>query len=198
MRPGSSINAVAAVVLAAATLQGAQQQQDEGSFRFRTGVELINVTASVSDGSGRFVSGLREGGLRRLRGRSAAGSHALQRRTSPGQPRDRARHERQHGRREDAGRAKRRSTVPLRPARPEDEIFLYTFSDDPALSRGGRAIGRRCPARSTGFEQMAGRRCTTGLRKRCRSRQSGRHQKKAIILISDGNDTSSRTTARRV
>src|SRR5688572_29424384 len=57
MRPGSSINAVAAVVLAAATLQGAQQQ-DEGSFRFRTGVELINVTASVSDGSGRFVRGL--------------------------------------------------------------------------------------------------------------------------------------------
>ena len=31
--------------------------EDQG-FRFKTGVELINVTASVSDSTGRFVSGL--------------------------------------------------------------------------------------------------------------------------------------------
>src|SRR5688572_17084016 len=30
------------------------------SFRFRTGVELINVTATVTDASGRFVPGLRK------------------------------------------------------------------------------------------------------------------------------------------
>ena len=30
------------------------------SFRFRTGVELINVTATVTDQNGRFVSGLRK------------------------------------------------------------------------------------------------------------------------------------------
>src|SRR5258708_35993880 len=29
----------------------------EGTFRFRSGVELINVTATVSDGNGRFVAG---------------------------------------------------------------------------------------------------------------------------------------------
>src|SRR5436190_10821702 len=33
---------------------------DEQGFRFRSGVELINVTATVSDASGRFVSGLRK------------------------------------------------------------------------------------------------------------------------------------------
>src|SRR5712671_969214 len=33
---------------------------DEQGFRFRSGVELINVTATVSDASGRFVSGLRQ------------------------------------------------------------------------------------------------------------------------------------------
>src|SRR5205814_2284640 len=32
---------------------------DGQSFRFRTGVDLINVTATVTDASGRFVSGLR-------------------------------------------------------------------------------------------------------------------------------------------
>src|SRR5687768_3598532 len=37
-----------------------QDQQSNESFRFRTGVELINVTATVSDESGRFVSGLRK------------------------------------------------------------------------------------------------------------------------------------------
>ena len=33
-------------------------QQQEG-FRFRSGVELINVTATVTDARGRFVEGLR-------------------------------------------------------------------------------------------------------------------------------------------
>src|SRR5918994_6115765 len=37
-----------------------QDQKSNESFRFRTGVELINVTATVTDGSGRFVSGLRK------------------------------------------------------------------------------------------------------------------------------------------
>ena len=44
--------------------QGQPQQQqppatgDQPSFRFKTGVELINVTATVTDENGRFVSGL--------------------------------------------------------------------------------------------------------------------------------------------
>src|ERR1700682_3444471 len=33
--------------------------QDDG-FRFKSGVELINVTATVSDSTGRFVPGLRK------------------------------------------------------------------------------------------------------------------------------------------
>src|SRR5687768_8263576 len=53
-----------AVLIAVATLAtlSAQEQQgsDQESFRFRSGVELINVTAAVSDGHGRFVSGLRQ------------------------------------------------------------------------------------------------------------------------------------------
>ena len=32
-----------------------QQQQEEKAFKFRTGVELINVTATVTDANGRFV-----------------------------------------------------------------------------------------------------------------------------------------------
>jgi hypothetical protein len=43
-------------VVATAT-PGAQNQQ---GFSFRGGVELINVTATVTDDDGRFVSGLRQ------------------------------------------------------------------------------------------------------------------------------------------
>src|SRR3954467_9336175 len=35
-----------------------QPPQDPTSFKFRTGVELINVNATVTDQGGRFVSGL--------------------------------------------------------------------------------------------------------------------------------------------
>src|SRR5262245_8316677 len=62
MRSRSLLHAAAiAVVLAATTLQGQQPKEDGGSFKFKTGVELVNVTASVSDVSGRFVGGLDKG-----------------------------------------------------------------------------------------------------------------------------------------
>ena len=56
--------AALALALAVASL-GAQQDtgrppDEEGAFRFKSGVELINVTTTVSDASGRFVSGLRK------------------------------------------------------------------------------------------------------------------------------------------
>ena len=59
----------AAVVLALIPLiiasLGAQQESarppdEDGAFRFTSGVELINVTTTVSDASGRFVSGLQK------------------------------------------------------------------------------------------------------------------------------------------
>jgi VWFA-related protein len=46
------------VAVAAAAVSTAAQSPD--AFRFRSGVELINVTATVTDDNGRFVSGLRK------------------------------------------------------------------------------------------------------------------------------------------
>src|SRR6187200_1493508 len=47
------------VVCMGVVLSGqAQQQQEPQSFKFRTGVELVNVNATVTDQSGRFVPGL--------------------------------------------------------------------------------------------------------------------------------------------
>src|SRR5450755_1507494 len=49
-----------AIALAVVSLRGQQATQVEPGFRFKSGVELINVTATVSDASGRFVPGMRQ------------------------------------------------------------------------------------------------------------------------------------------
>ena len=46
---------IAIVVVAAAVSPAAQSQE---GFKFKSGVELVNVNATVSDPSGRFVPGL--------------------------------------------------------------------------------------------------------------------------------------------
>jgi len=48
--------ALSAVAIAAVSVKA----QSTDGFRFRSGVELVNVTATVTDDSGRFVSGLRK------------------------------------------------------------------------------------------------------------------------------------------
>src|SRR5258707_4333786 len=50
---------VAALVAAVAVSLHGQQQTDTPGFKFRSGVELINVTATVTDVNGRFVPGLK-------------------------------------------------------------------------------------------------------------------------------------------
>ena len=60
------ISALIVALVAAGSLPFAQQQpplpqpppQDPPAFKFRTGVELINVNATVTDQNGRFVPGL--------------------------------------------------------------------------------------------------------------------------------------------
>src|SRR4029434_2039771 len=46
-----------AALIAATAVAGAQSQE---GFRFRSGVDLVNVTATVTDEDGRFVPGLRK------------------------------------------------------------------------------------------------------------------------------------------
>ena len=57
-----TITVAVAIAATAAALDGQQPPsagsapEQEGGFRFRSGVELINVTATVSDRSGHFVA----------------------------------------------------------------------------------------------------------------------------------------------
>src|SRR5207247_1418272 len=62
-RKRRALVASAVMGLAVVSLHGQQsppaRPSGDDAFRFRTGVELVNVTATVSDGSGRFVPDLR-------------------------------------------------------------------------------------------------------------------------------------------
>ena len=58
LRPWIALTAAAARCDDRRQRQVAGQKQDE--FRFRSGVELVNVTATVTDKNGRFVPGLRQ------------------------------------------------------------------------------------------------------------------------------------------
>src|SRR5262245_481208 len=56
----ASLIALAGTVVLAQSQQPSKPSGQGDGFKFRTGVELINVTATVTDATGRFVSGLKQ------------------------------------------------------------------------------------------------------------------------------------------
>ena len=77
-----------------------EKGQDQGGFRFRAGVDLINVSATVTDASGRFVPGLHQDDFIVYEDGVPQQVTQLQRERVPVSLWPRARHEHQHGRRE--------------------------------------------------------------------------------------------------
>ena len=76
---------------------------------------------------------------------------------------------------------------------PADEIFLFRFDDEPQLlqdwttDRGAlrRALGRLSPRGGTALYDTVARAVPLAA--------AGHHRKKALVVISDGNDTASST-----
>jgi Ca-activated chloride channel homolog len=195
------ITLAAMVVLAPAALTGQQQPQQpppqqpgsEESFRFRSGVELVNVTATVTDGSGRFVPGLTkddfvvyEDGVPQTISHFSSDrvpvSLGVVLDTSGSMAGEKF---------SDAQFALNRFLSDL--LDPADEMFLYRFSGTPQLvqdwtsdrQRLRRALGLIVPAGGTAMYDAIADSIPVA--------QAGKHRKKAIVIISDGNDTSSRT-----
>lgn len=197
MRSVTFFSAIAVVSGALAVVSGQQQSGDQPPFRFRTGVELINVTAAVTDGSGRFVSGLRKEDFRVYEdGVEQPVTHfsnervpvslgiALDTSGSMAGPKMTA-----------ARQALERFIQALDPV---DEVFLYRFDSYPDLVQEwtsntadiNRALARIQPRGSTALYDTVAEAVPLA--------QSGRNRKKALIIISDGQDTSSRTGVSEV
>jgi Ca-activated chloride channel family protein len=188
---------MAAAVLTLSGRHGAAQQSDEG-FRFRSGVELVNVTATVSDASGRFVAGLRkedfvvyEDGERQTITHFSAERVPV----SLGVVIDTSGS--MAGEKIQAARsALDRFVYDL--LDPEDELFLYRFSDQPMLVQGwttnrqalSHALSRITPNGGTALYDTVAEAIPLA--------QTGRHKKKALVVISDGNDTSSQTSITEI
>ena len=201
MTGGSRFVVAAAAASALTVTTFAQEpagQQDGGGFRFRTGVELINVAVTVSDATGRYVTGLtRDDFVVYEDGVEQAITHFSNERvpvslglvvdTSGSMDGEKWEHARD---------AIDRFVLEL--LGPDDEVFLYTFNYTPDLVEGwttertrlSRAMRRIFPRGGTAMYDtlveavpLAGR---------------GQHRKKAVVVISDGNDTNSMATAEEV
>jgi len=191
-----------AAVAAAALLMGARPEgrsilegrvQQGESFRFRTGVELINVTATVTDENGRFVSGLRKEDFRVYQDdQPQPVSHFNAERVpvSLGIVLDTSGS--MDGEKMTAARAAL-SRFLFQLLDRSDEVFLYRFDSNPELVQGWTTDRRRIGDELLRIEPRGGTAMYDAVAEAVPLAQSGRNRKKAILLISDGNDTSSRT-----
>jgi VWFA-related protein len=171
---------------------------DEQGFRFKSGVELINVTATVVDVNGRFVSGLRpEDFLIYEDDKPVTVTHFNAERvpvslgiaidTSGSMAGTKI---------QEAQGALDRFLYDL--LDKQDEIFLYRFSNVPMLVQDwtkdratlSRALGRLTPNGGTAMYDAVADALPLV--------QKGQYRKKALLLISDGNDTASSTNVREV
>jgi len=173
---------------------GQDAVRDPQRFRYETRIDLVNVTVTVADAAGRFVPGLTKDDFALYEdgkpqpillffnervlvslGLAIDTSGSMQ-----GEKIDAAR--------EALDRFLGRSLD------PDDEIFLYRFDDDVQLVQSWtsdrallkRALGRISPRGSTTLYDTVAQAVPLA--------ETGRHRKKALVIISDGNDTSSRTT----
>lgn len=167
-------------------------------FRFKSGVELINVTATVTDRSGRFAGGLRkEDFILYEDDKPMEVTHFSAERTpvSLGIVIDTSGS--MSGDKWFSARDAIERFLDALPD-PQDEFFMYRFSGSPDLVHEwspDRALLKRSLAR---VNPSGGTAMYDAVAEAVPMAQGGQNRKKAIVLISDGNDTSSRLDVREV
>lgn len=173
--------------------QQPQSGSGEQAFRFRTGVELINVTATVTDANGRFVSGLQKDDFRVYQDNELQTvTHFSNERVpvSLGILLDTSGS--MAGEKMVAAREALNSFLQLLND-PEDEVFLYRFSQYPELVEGWTRDKRRVSYELGRIQVHGGTALYDAVAEAIPLAQSGHNRKKALVIISDGNDTGSHT-----
>jgi Ca-activated chloride channel family protein len=183
-----SVLPVLLATVAAAAVTGAQSQE---GFRFKSGVEFVNVTATVTDNNGRFVSGLRQEDFTVYEdGQVQDVSHfsadrvpvslgiALDSSGSMTPEKLRA-----------ARAAIERLTIDL--LAPEDELFFMEFATRAEMTQGWTSDRRLITRAVRDVNSVGGTALYDAVAKALPTAQAGQHRKKALLVISDGNDTNS-------
>jgi Ca-activated chloride channel family protein len=194
----SALRGLPAAAIVAGALAATSPVAGQEGFKFRSGVELINVTASVTDRSGRFVGGLRQEDFLVFEdGRPVEVTHFNAERTpvSLGIVLDTSgsmQGDKMTAARNSIDRFLQLLTDPL------DEFFMYRFSASPDLVHDWTQDRRSISWMLSRVHPNGGTAMYDGVAEAVPMAQGGRNRKKAIVLISDGNDTSSRAGVSEV
>jgi VWFA-related protein len=187
-----SLFVISAIALLTAAPAGQERPTGQG-FSFKTGVDLVNVSVTVTDRSGRFVGGLKredfvvyEDGkpqeISQFDADRVPVSLGIALDTSGSMIGEKI---------VAAQAALNRFLVDLLGA--QDEVFLYRFDSRPDLvspwTKDRRAVGQQLGS----VKPMGGTAIYDTVAEAIPLAQSGGNKKKALVVISDGNDTSSHT-----
>jgi len=168
--------------------------QDQDGFRFRSGVELINVTATVTDSDSRFVSGLRKEDFTVYEdGQRQEVTHFSNERVpvSLGIALD-ASGSMTSDKMSAARSAIDRFIYDL--LAKEDELFFMEFANRPYISQGWTADRRAISRAVNDVNASGGTAMYDAVADAIPLAEKGQNRKKALLVISDGNDTNSSTS----
>lgn len=196
LRPWIGLTAAAAAIAIAGTSTVVGQKQDD--FRFRSGVELVNVTATVTDKSGRFVPGLKQDDfiiyednakqeVTHFSNERVPVSLGIVIDTSGSMAGEKL---------EYAQAAINRFLGEL--LDPQDEIFLTRFQSYPELVQDWTTDRKRLARVVARMNAGGGTAMYDAVAEAVPMATTGEHRKKAILLISDGNDTDSNSSVGQV
>ena len=171
---------------------------DQSAFRFKSGVELINVNATVSDANGRFVPGLRQEDflvyeddqpvtVTHFNAERVPVSLGIALDTSGSMAGNKI---------QEARTALDRLLFDLLDR--QDEIFLYRFSSTPVLLQQWTRDRQQLSRALAHVEPNGGTAMYDAVAESIPLTLQGQNRKKALLVISDGNDTSSATSVREL
>ena len=194
----SSIGVTAALALAVMAGSARVAGQNQEDFRFKSGVDLVNVTATVVDRSGRFVPGLRESDfivyeenelqeVTHFSNERVPVSLGLVLDTSGSMVGEKL---------TNALMAVDRFLTKL--LSPDDEIFLYKFSNYPELVQDWTTNRQALSRAIRRINANGGTAMYDAIAESVPLAQTGQNRKRAIVLISDGNDTDSQVSLGEV
>ncbi|MGD9902953.1 MAG: VWA domain-containing protein [Vicinamibacterales bacterium] len=181
----------AGVALMAGGVPGLHGQE---GFKFKSGVELVNVNVTVTDRSGRFISGLTQDDfvvyddgqpqdITHFSAERVPVSLGIALDTSGSMAGDKI---------ESARLALDRFLLEL--LAPEDDVFLFRFGANPELVHDWTTDKRLVSRRLARVNPSGGTAMYDAVAEAVPMSQGGEHRKKAVLIVSDGNDTNSRTS----
>jgi Ca-activated chloride channel family protein len=183
----------AAAVGALLLVTGSPLHGQEG-FKFKSGVELVNVNVTVTDRAGRFVEGLRQEDfvvyddsqpqeITHFSAERVPVSLGIVLDTSGSMAGDKM---------DSARQALDRFLLDL--LAPEDDVFLIRFGANPELVHDWTADKHLVSRRLARVNPAGGTAMYDAVAEAVPMSQGGEHRKKAVLVVSDGNDTNSRTS----